>query len=164
MFVRVALIPAIIQDGYPFYWTLLTYTFLHADFGHALINSAMILAVGAGVARMTGGGVFLAIFLLSSLGGGLAIFFLSAPSAPTIGASGGLSGLIGAAAVLLYRYRDTDPRARMMGAMVAIVVVMNLGLALTGGGGISWQGHIGGLLAGIVYGYAALGRNPAAGR
>lgn len=155
-----ALIPELLDNGRPYWWTLVTYTFLHANFPHVLINSAFILAIGSGVARLTGGGMFLILFVLSGLGGGIAIYAFAPPGSVTVGASGALSGLIGAAAVLLYRYRDVDPRARMMGAMVAIVVVMNVILALTGGSGISWQGHLGGLLAGLVYGYAVTGRQP----
>ncbi|WP_417516709.1 rhomboid family intramembrane serine protease [Minwuia sp.] len=157
---RGALIPAVLDQGAPYYWTLVTYMFLHADFGHVLINAAFILAIGSGVARLSSGPVFVTIFVLSGLGGGLAIYLFSDPLSPTIGASGGLNGLIGAAAVMFYRHRDHDPRARMMGAMVAIVLIMNVFLALTGASGISWQGHLGGLLAGLIYGYAALGRAP----
>ncbi len=60
----------------------------------------------------------------------------------------------------MYRYRDTDPRARMMGFMVAIVVVMNVLMAFSGGSGVSWQAHLGGLIAGAVYGYAVISRTP----
>jgi len=155
-----ALIPELLDNGYPYWWTLLTYAFLHGDFPHVLINSAFILAIGSGVARLTNGGMFLILFMLSALGGGIAIYAFAPPGSVTVGASGALTGLIGAAAVLLYRYRDVDPRARMMGAMVAIVVVMNLILAFTGGSGISWQGHLGGLIAGAIYGYAIMGRQP----
>lgn len=157
---RGALIPELLDQGAPYWWTLLTYTFLHADIGHVLVNSAMILALGSAVARLTGPGMFMTIFLLSGLGGGVAVYALAETNSVTVGSSGALSGLIGAAAVLMYRYRDTDPRARMMGFMVAIVVVMNLLFAFSGGGGLSWQAHLGGLVAGAVYGYAVIGRTP----
>lgn len=158
VFIRFALVPGFLDGGLPYYWTLLTYAFLHADFGHVLINAAMLLAIGSAVARMTSGSMFLILFCLSALGGGIAIYLFSDPEVPTIGASGGLNGMIGAAAVLFYRYRDTDPRARMMGVLVAIVVVMNVFLGATGASAISWQGHLGGLFAGLVYGYAVMGR------
>jgi membrane associated rhomboid family serine protease len=158
LLLRGALIPELLDLGKPYWWTLLTYTFLHAGIGHVLVNSAMILALGSAVARLTSGTIFMVIFLLSGLGGGITIYIFAEPGSVTVGASGALSGLIGAAAVLLYRYRDTDPRAKMMGAMVAIVVVMNVLFAFSDSGGISWQAHLGGLLAGAIYGYAVLGR------
>lgn len=151
-----ALIPWLWDQGHHFYWTLLTYALLHADFMHVGINAAMTLAIGAAVARMVGNGAFLAIYGLSIVGGGLAIYAMAHDSI-TIGASGGVTGLVGAAAVLLYRYRDVDPRARSMAALVGIVVILNLGFAFTGGSGISWPGHLGGLAAGMIYGYAAQG-------
>lgn len=160
LMIRGALIPDLLNQGAPYWWTLLTYTFLHAGIGHVLVNSAMILALGSAVARLTSSAMFLTIFLLSGLGGGVAVYLMSEPGSVTIGASGALSGLIGSAAVLLYRYRDTDPRAKMMGFMVGIIVVMNLFMAFSGGGGVSWQAHLGGLVAGAVYGYAVLGRSP----
>lgn len=160
LFARLALVPSIWSEGHPFYWTLLTYALLHAGFMHVLMNAAMTLAIGSAVARMVGGGTFLAIFALSVIGGGLAIYVFSFEHI-TVGASGGVTGLIGAAAVLLYRFRDTDPRASTMASMVGIVVILNLAMAFTGGSGISWPGHLGGLAAGLIYGYAA---NPANGR
>ncbi|PJK28667.1 hypothetical protein CVT23_15090 [Minwuia thermotolerans] len=155
---HLALVPRLWDQGEPFYWTLLTYALLHGDFLHVLINAAMTLAIGSAVARLVGSGTFLAIYALSIVGGGLAIFVLAHDSV-TIGASGGVSGLIGAAAVLLYRFRDVDPRAQSMAAMVGIVVILNLAMAFSGGTGISWQGHLGGLAAGLIYGYAARPRS-----
>lgn len=159
VYLRLALIPGFLDSGLPYYWTLFTYALLHADLAHVVINTAFILAIGTAVARLTSGRMFLALFVLSALGGGVAIYLFSDPQVPTVGASGGLNGLIGAAAVLFYRYRDTDPRAKMMGVMVVIVVVMNVFLAVTGGSSVSWIGHLGGLAAGLIYGYAALSRS-----
>lgn len=170
---RGALIPEYLDAGLGFWWTLLTYSFLHHDIPHVLINSAMILAIGSAVTRLTSSTMFVVLFLLSGLGGGVAAylhFMQDAESAiaaisngdivVVVGASGSLMGLISAAAVLFYRYRDTDPRAKMMGAMVAIVTVINVLQALVGGTGIAWQAHLGGLIAGAFYGYAVLGRPP----
>ncbi len=66
---RGALIPELLDQGAPYWWTLLTYTFLHSGIGHVLVNSAMILALGSAVARLTSGAMFMTIFLLSGLGG-----------------------------------------------------------------------------------------------
>lgn len=149
--------PAALEAGYPFYWSLFTYALLHADWLHVGFNAALLLALGSYVERSVGGMLFLVIFALCSIGGALA-FWLVDSQGVMLGASGGVNGLMGAAAVLLYRNRDVDPRARMMMVMVCIVVAMNLLTALAGGTGVAWEAHLGGLLSGIIYGYAVMGR------
>lgn len=149
--------PAALEAGYPYYWSLLTYALLHADWFHVGFNAALLLALGSYVERSVGGLLFLVIFALCAIGGALA-FWLVDSQGVMLGASGGVNGLMGAAAVLLYRDREVDPRARMMMVMVCIVVVMNLFMAFAGGTGVAWEAHLGGLLCGLLYGYAVLGR------
>ncbi len=149
--------PAALEAGYPYYWTLFTYALMHADWLHVGFNAALLLALGSYVERTVGGLLFLVIFALCSIGGAIA-FWLVDSHGVMLGASGGVNGLMGAAAVLLYRNRDIDPRARMMMVMVCIVVTMNVLTALAGGTGVAWEAHLGGLFCGIFYGYAVLGR------
>ncbi len=152
-------VPAALDAGIPYYWTLLTYALIHADVVHVGFNAALLLALGSYVERTVGGTLFLLIFSLCAIGGALAFWVLSG-NGVMLGASGGVDGLMGAAAVLLYRNRDADPRARMMMVMVCIVVVMNLLMAFSGGTGVAWQAHLGGLFCGLVYGYAVQNRAP----
>ena len=58
-------------------------------------------------------------------------------------------GLLGATAVLIYRHRFVDPRARSVISLVAIVMGLNFGMALFGGGGVAWQAHLGGFFSGL---------------
>lgn len=155
---RGLLIPSFLNEGFPFWWTLLTYALFDSGWLPVLVNSAMILALGSAVARLSSPGTFLALFVLSALGGGVAAYLLVDPETNVYGSSGALAGLVAAAAVMFYRYRDTDPRARMMGVLVAIIVVMNILFALTGG--IAWQMRLGGLIAGAIYGYAVISGRP----
>lgn len=152
-------VPEALDAGIPYVWTLLTYALVHADLIHVGFNAAFLLALGSYVERTLGGGMFLLIFCLCAIGGALAFWVLNGQGV-MLGASGGVDGLMGTAAVLLYRNRDIDPRARMMMMMVCIVVVMNLLMAYSGGTGVAWEAHLGGLFCGLAYGYAVKDRAP----
>ena len=71
-----------------------THVFVHGDLTHLLINSAWFLAFATPVARRVGSGRFLAFFLLCGIGG--ALLYLPFNSPPMVGASGAISGLMGA--------------------------------------------------------------------
>lgn len=157
-----AFIPAAFALGEPRIWTVVTYALLHANLFHVLVNAAMLMALGSYVERAVGGWTYLLIFVLCTAGGAVAFWLLG--NGIMIGASGGVTGLLGATAVLIYRRRFVDPRAQSIFALVAIVLALNFGMALFGGGGIAWQAHLGGLAAGVAYGYAVLGRRPPGGR
>ena len=152
-------VPDELDASIPHVWTLFTYALVHADLLHVGFNAAFLLALGSYVERTLGGGLFLLIFSLCAIGGALAFWVLNGHGV-MLGASGGVDGLMGAAAVLLYRNRDIDPRARMMMVMVCIVVVMNLLMAFSGGTGVAWEAHLGGLFCGMAYGYAVQDRAP----
>ncbi|MEC9347946.1 MAG: rhomboid family intramembrane serine protease [Pseudomonadota bacterium] len=156
-----AFIPEAFARGEMRVWSLLTYALLHASLFHVLMNAAMLLALGSFVERTVGATTFLTIFCLCTIGG--ALMFWAFDGGAMIGASGGVAGLFGTAAVLLWRRRSFDPRARSIITVVAIILALNVGMALLGGGGVAWQAHIGGLAAGVVYGYAVLDRRPPGG-
>jgi len=71
-----------------------THVFVHGDITHLLINSAWFLAFATPVARRVGIARFLAFFFLCGIGG--ALLYLAFNSAPMVGASGAISGLMGA--------------------------------------------------------------------
>src|SRR5690606_7311518 len=72
-----------------------THVFVHADLTHLIVNSAWFLAFATPVARRLGSVRFLAFFVVCGVGG--ALLFLPINTAPMIGASGAISGLMGAA-------------------------------------------------------------------
>lgn len=127
-----------------------SYQFLHADWLHIGMNLAALAAFGAPVERMLGARLFLVFYLLC---GALAAagFVAVHPGSEIamVGASGGVSGLFGAALMVL--------RASGLGA-VAPMALFWIGLQLfTGffgagpeGGGIAWEAHIAGFLAGLA--------------
>lgn len=85
---------------------------------------------------------YLALYLLSGLAGSALTYWLAAPNQPSLGASGAIFGLLGATAVLMRRLNyDMRP--------VLVLLALNLLFTFTWGG-IAWQAHVGGLIAGTV--------------
>ncbi len=137
-------------------YRLLTSAFLHepglSGFGpaHIIFNMWALLLVGPALERLLGHGRFLAVYVLSALGGAV-LFYLLAPAAqPSLGASGAIFGLFGAWFVVSKRLR-VDTRA------IVILIVINLVITFAVAG-IAWQAHVGGLLTGglltAAYAYA----------
>jgi rhomboid protease GluP len=130
------------------YWRLITFGFLHYDFRHLLLNTVLLLLVGPIVERRAGTAWLLVIFLSASVSSGVGILFkhqLRPSQGASIGASGGLFGLLAAALVLVYR-RPAQSRFVRAGLIVALV----LGLTYSVFPGISMVGHISGLIVGTA--------------
>jgi membrane associated rhomboid family serine protease len=137
------------------YWRLVAFGFLHSNFMHLLLNLLLLALAGPAVERRIGTVWMLAIFLAASVASGIAILGKHAlwPSAgASVGASGGLFGLLAAALLLVLR-RDRSNRLGR-GALTAALVV---GLAYSLLPGISLAGHAAGLAAGASLALAAIG-------
>jgi membrane associated rhomboid family serine protease len=139
-----------------------SYVFLHADFAHLAINSLGLLAFGPIVARRFGAALFLLFFFICAVAAAAAhLAFNGESMAPAIGASGAISGLMGAAIRLLGAPAGHSPRlapifsGKVMG-FTAVWLLVNIIAGLTGIGAgsgvrlIAWQAHIGGYFAGLI--------------
>jgi membrane associated rhomboid family serine protease len=143
-----------VADGQ--WYRLVTSAFLHeppgGGFGifHILFNMWALIVVGPALERLLGRARFLAVYLVSALGGSVLFYLIAAPTAVGLGASGAIFGLFGAWFVLARRLR-LDAR------QVVGLIVLNLVISFTVSG-IAWQAHIGGLIAGsaltAAYAYA----------
>lgn len=125
-------------------WRLVTVTLVHAGIWHVALNMLALWALGRSLEPLVGRIRFLALYLLSALGGSVLVALL-APTTWVVGASGAVWGLLGAMFVI----------GRHLGANVTtIAVIMGINLVLTflPGSGISWQAHIGGGLVGALIG------------
>ncbi|MGW1157514.1 rhomboid family intramembrane serine protease [Streptomyces sp. NPDC002519] len=151
---RFALIgQAVFSDGGPLqgvaegqWYRLLTAMFLHANYVHILFNMLSLWWIGAPLEGALGRARYLALYFASGLAGSALTYLLAAPVTPSLGASGAIFGLFGATAVLMRRLRyDMRP--------VIGLLVVNL-IITFGWHSIAWQAHIGGLVAGVVVGYA----------
>jgi membrane associated rhomboid family serine protease len=138
------------------YWRLVTGGFLHAGLLHIAFNMYLLWVLGQMLETTLGSGRFAALYATALLWGSFGALLLT-PDKVTVGASGAVFGLMGAAAVEL-RSRGINPFQTDIG----MLILFNLGLSFVLSG-ISIGGHIGGLvggaLAGMALGYADRHRN-----
>lgn len=144
-----------------------SYMALHNDFTHLAINSLWLLAFGPIVARRYGGLLFLGFFLVCGIAAALThLAFNWGSLTPVIGASGAISGLMGAGLRLLPTQAPwANPGqeelapifSRQIVIFTAIWLAINLAAGLTGFGlgpgelgQIAWQAHVGGYVAGLL--------------
>lgn len=133
----------LVADGE--WWRLVTGAFLHSGPLHLAMNMFLLWLLSKELEGALGHLNFLLCYLVSVLGGALGVMLLS-PDAPTLGASGGVFGLMGALVVLQLRARQ-NPWNSGIGGLVVINLIITFTLP-----GISIGGHVGGLLAGAVAG------------
>ena len=128
------------------WYRLLTSTVLHQEVWHILFNVLGLWVIGGIVEPELGRIRYAALCLLSGLSGSVLAYLVAAQNQPSLGASGVVYGLIGAWAVLARRRRhDMRP--------VLLFVALSLLMTFTRPG-ISWEAHVGGLVAGVVVTYA----------
>jgi membrane associated rhomboid family serine protease len=116
-----------------------------------LFNMWALVFVGPSLEGLLGRARFLAVYLVSALGGGVMYYFLAPQNYPAVGASGAIFGLFGAWFVVSRRLR-LDTRG------IVMLIAINLALSFFFHNIIAWQDHIGGLLTGALltaaYAYA----------
>lgn len=128
-----------------------SYAFLHAGFGHLLGNMLTLAYLGQNAVMRVGQGGFLFIYTLSAVGGGLAFGLISNNPQPMVGASGALSGLVGA-----WLYWDWRDRGEMglgrwpIWRTVTLLIALNIVIWIALDGLLAWETHLGGALAGCV--------------
>jgi membrane associated rhomboid family serine protease len=145
---------------------IVSYAFLHGDFVHLIFNSLWFLVFATAVARRAGRGRFLLLLLVTTVGAALThlLFHWGSP-VPVVGASGAVSGLMGAAFRFIFIDPHTTPvwppaRLSLLSRPVllasAVWIVLNIVLGVTGftpegfGRAIAWEAHIGGFLTGLL--------------
>ena len=147
-------------------WLLLTSGFLHANLMHVGFNGLLLWQLGHLLEPLLGRGRYVALYAAGLFGGSLGVVLVSwvsvlagisgidlvgqilggNPLQLTIGASGAVFGLMGAAMVVL-RARGVNPWRTSIGTLVALNLVLTFLVPA-----ISVGGHLGGLLAGVVAG------------
>jgi membrane associated rhomboid family serine protease len=143
-----SLVPALVGAGE--WWRVLTAGFLHIGPVHLVFNMLALYVLGRDLEPVLGRGRFLAVYLISLLGGSAAVMVFELPGIQVAGASGAVFGLMGGLAVVLRRLRF--PVGQVVGLIVVNVVIS---LVIPG---ISLTGHLGGLVVGaaataaLVYG------------
>jgi len=127
-------------------WRIAAYSFLHFNWLHLLLNVGLLFWIGRIVEKQAGTGQGVLIYFVSVVTSAIVILlvrYLHPKVGATVGASGGLFGLLGASLVIAYR-RNDNPRFRMW-----LWIVLLAGFAISFLPDISMAGHIGGILGGI---------------
>lgn len=132
-----------VADGQTY--RLVTSMFTHQEIWHIAFNMLGLWWLGGPLEAALGRARYLALYLLSGLGGSALTYLLEDADRPSLGASGAIFGLLAATAVLMRRLNyDMRP--------VIALLALNLLFTFTWSG-IAWQAHVGGLVAGAAIAY-----------
>lgn len=132
-----------VADGAP--WLLLTSMFAHVDLWHIGFNMLALYSLGPGLEAAVGRTRFLLLYFVSGLAASATVLWLSAPTSQTLGASGAIFGLMGALIVVAVKVRG-DVRS------ILTWVGINFLITVVFASYISWQGHLGGFVSGLLLG------------
>jgi membrane associated rhomboid family serine protease len=119
--------------------------FAHVDIWHIGFNMMALYALGPGLEAAVGRSRFLVIYFLSGLAASATVMWLSDEHSQTLGASGAIFGLMGALLVIAVRVGG-DVRG------ILTWVGINFAVTFLFARLISWQGHLGGFVAGLLVG------------
>jgi membrane associated rhomboid family serine protease len=125
-------------------WRLVTALFVHSQGSllHILFNMFSLFIFGPLLEGTIGRIRFLALYLVSGIGGSVAVLLL-APFTPVVGASGAIFGLLGAYFVIQRKLGGNN-------VQLLIVIGLNLVIGFLPGTNIAWQAHLGGLIVGCA--------------
>jgi membrane associated rhomboid family serine protease len=142
------------------WYRLITSGFLHVNLVHLGLNMLLLWVLGRMLEPAIGSGRFLLLYVTSLLAGSFGVVILD--PGRTVGASGAVFGLMGAA-VVAQRYAGIDPWRSGIGPTIGINLLFTFLIP-----GISIGGHVGGLLGGALAAFLLLGLSrqtgsPAAG-
>jgi len=149
----------------PKYWTVITSMFMHGGWFHLIGNMLFLWVFGNNIEDATGHGKFLIFYLLCGTAAAATQTFISPHSiVPMVGASGAISGVLGAYLLLYPRVRVHTliilpiyittvalPAWVMLGYWGLIQLLSGLGsLSEIDKGGVAFFAHVGGFIAGLV--------------
>ncbi|MFC4057666.1 rhomboid family intramembrane serine protease [Planomonospora corallina] len=132
--------------------------FLHADFAHLMANSLPLLVLGF-LAALRGVGRFLAASLIIIVVSGVGVWLTTDPRFVTVGASGLVFGYFGL--VVARGLFDRRPLDIVIGVGVAVAYYSIIWGVLPTQPGVSWQGHLFGLVGGVLAAWVLRRRRPA---
>jgi len=139
LFARLDQFPVAVSSGE--WWRPLTAAFLHLGPIHLALNMLAVLVFGSELERQLGRWRFLALYLLSALGGAASIQLFGNPLQPVAGASTAIYGLLGALGVLMIVRRES---------LRGLLTLLLINVAISFLPGVSLLGHLGGLVVGAI--------------
>ncbi|MGW0534605.1 rhomboid family intramembrane serine protease [Streptomyces sp. NPDC003032] len=128
------------------WYRLVTAMFLHGSIMHIAFNMLSLWWIGGPLEAALGRVRYIALYMASGLAGSALTYLLAEPNQPSLGASGAIFGLFGATAILMRRLNyDMRP----------VIALLAINLLITAfWPNIAWQAHVGGLVGGVIVGYA----------
>lgn len=138
------------------YWRILTGATVHGGLLHVVMNGYAFYMFGKITETISNRAHLANVFLLAAVGGGLlSLVFL--PEGSSVGASGGILGIVGYLTVYAFRRRQFISKEFRKSLLINIGFILIFGLVLFDR--IDNYAHIGGLLAGAVYGLLQIPSN-----
>ena len=125
------------------WWRIVTSGFLHANFIHIALNMYLLYLLGRLLEPLIGSLKFAIVYFVSLLAGSFGALLVD-PHTLTVGASGAVFGLMGAGVIEL-RSRGVGVMESQLAGLIAINLVLSFAIS-----GISWGGHVGGLIGGTL--------------
>ena len=135
------------------YWRILTGAVVHSGILHVAMNSYALYSFGKLIEMLSNRAHLSIVFILSALGGGL-LSLVFKPDATSVGASGGIVGLLSYLAVYAFKRRQFISPEFRKSLLINIGFILIFGLVLYQS--IDNYGHIGGLIVGAIYGYVQI--------
>jgi len=139
------------------WWRLVSSMFLHGGLLHVASNLFVLHLLGRPLEDTIGWWRHLFIYMLSGLGGGLAVVFLGAQNSVTIGASGAIYGIIGALLYITFQEPHWFPPASVRSIRTLMVLNLMFTFLIPG---VSIAGHLGGLAIGVLAMIALMPKTP----
>lgn len=128
------------------WYRMLSAAFIHVQVWHIALNMFALWIIGSSLEPVLGRWRFIALYVMSALGGSTASLLAMGFGGASIGASGAVFGLFGALFVVARRFgRDVSAVLLILGINVVIGFTVP---------GIDWRAHLGGLVTGAVLAYA----------
>ena len=159
-------VPGLGKTPNPVYITIITSMFMHGGFAHILGNMIFLLIFGDNIENKVGHFRYLVFYLVCGIIASLAHVFStqmlgSNMLIPTLGASGAISGVLGAylllfpkrrVAVIMFYFLTDVPAIAAIGIWFIFQLVSGIGLLGSGTqeGGVAYGAHIGGFIAGLI--------------
>jgi len=139
------------------YWRILTGACIHGGILHIMFNSFAFYNIGKIFEFLSNRAHLAIVFLLSAIGGGLlSLVFL--PEVASIGASGGIVGMLGYLTIYAFRRQQFVSKEFRHSLLKNVGFILIFGLALYQV--VDNFGHIGGLITGAVYGLLQIPTDP----
>jgi membrane associated rhomboid family serine protease len=143
-------------------WRMLSSMFLHGGNLHLAVNAYALYSLGRLVEQLTGSLRFFVVYMVAGLAGSASSALIGDPYRLSVGASGAIFGLLGAAIVLIVRLRAVLPPAWRKHVTINLLIVLGLNLYI--GFKVAMvdnAAHIGGLAGGALATLVVAWRHPA---